>query len=47
MELFGYKIEKQLGSSSQKSSSSFVPPDSLDGSTVINGGGINAFFRLI
>ena len=43
MELFGYKIEKQLGSSSQKSSSSFVPPDSLDGSTVINGGGINAY----
>ncbi len=44
MELFGYKIEKQLGSSViDKGSDSFVPPDLNDGSTVINGGGINAF----
>ena len=44
MELFGYKIEKQLGSSSeQENLNSFVPPDQLDGSTVINGGGVNAF----
>jgi hypothetical protein len=44
MELFGYKIEKQIGSAAyNKGSQSFVPPDLNDGSTVINGGGINAF----
>jgi hypothetical protein len=44
MELFGYKIEKQLGSSTvDKGDNSFVPPGFDDGSTVINGGGINAF----
>jgi len=44
MELFGYKIEKQLGSAViEKGTNSFVPPDLNDGSTVINGGGINAF----
>jgi hypothetical protein len=44
MELFGYKVEKQLGSATiEKGSNSFVPPDLNDGSTVINGGGINAF----
>lgn len=44
MELFGYKVEKRIGSSGkQAGSKSFVGPDMNDGSTVINGGGINAF----
>ena len=44
MELFGYKIEKKIGSSVvDKGSKSFVAPDLDDGSTVIEGGGINAF----
>ena len=44
MELFGYKIEKKIGSSVvDKGSKSFVAPNLDDGSTVIDGGGINAF----
>ena len=44
MELFGYKIEKKIGSSVvEKGSKSFVAPNLDDGSTVIDGGGINAF----
>jgi len=44
MELFGYNIEKRLGTSGKNSNSkSFVPTDINDGSTVINGGGINAY----
>jgi hypothetical protein len=44
MELFGYKIEKKIGSSVvDKGTSSFVAPNLDDGSTVIDGGGINAF----
>jgi len=44
MELFGYKVEKQLGSATiERGSTSFVAPDLNDGSTVINGGGVNAF----
>ena len=44
MELFGYKIEKKIGSSVvDKGVKSFVAPDMDDGSTVIDGGGINAF----
>jgi len=44
MELFGYKIEKKIGSSVvEKGTKSFVAPDLDDGSTVIDGGGINAF----
>jgi len=44
MELFGYKIEKKIGSSVvNKSVKSFVAPDLDDGSTVVDGGGINAF----
>jgi hypothetical protein len=44
MELFGYKIEKKIGSNVvDKGSKSFVAPDLDDGSTVIDGGGINAF----
>ena len=44
MELFGYKIEKKIGSSVvDKGTKSFVAPNLDDGSTVIDGGGINAF----
>jgi len=44
MELFGYKVERKIGSSVvDKGAGSFVPPDLNDGSTVIDGGGINAF----
>ena len=44
MELFGYKIEKRIGSNVvDKGTTSFVAPDLDDGSTVIDGGGINAF----
>jgi len=44
MELFGYKVEKKIGSSIvDKGSQSFVPPNLDDGSTVVNGGGVNAF----
>ena len=44
MELFGYKIEKKIGSSVvDKGSKSFVAPNLDDGSTVIDGGGIHAF----
>ena len=44
MELFGYKIEKKIGSSvAEKGTKSFVAPNLDDGSTVIDGGGINAF----
>ena len=44
MELFGYKIEKKIGSNVvDKGTTSFVAPDLDDGSTVIDGGGINAF----
>ena len=44
MELFGYKIEKKIGSSAvDKGSKSFVAPNLDDGSTVIDGGGIHAF----
>jgi hypothetical protein len=44
MELFGYKIEKKIGSSvGEQGTKSFVAPNLDDGSTVIDGGGINAF----
>ena len=44
MELFGYKIEKRIGSATvEKGTKSFVAPDMDDGSTVIDGGGVNAF----
>tara|TARA_B110000495_G_scaffold33033_1_gene25789 strand:- start:232 stop:1887 length:1656 start_codon:yes stop_codon:yes gene_type:complete len=44
MELFGYKIEKKIGSNVvDKGTTSFVAPDLDDGSTVIDGGGVNAF----
>lgn len=43
MELFGYKIEKKIGSSVDDKAKSFVAPDLDDGSTVIDGGGVNAF----
>ena len=44
MELFGYKIEKRIGSSVvDKGTKSFVAPNLDDGSTVIDGGGVNAF----
>ena len=44
MELFGYKLEKKIGSSViEKGTDSFVPPDLDDGSTIVDGGGINAF----
>ncbi len=44
MELFGYKLEKKIGSSIiEKGTDSFVPPDLDDGSTIVDGGGVNAF----
>ena len=44
MELFGYNIEKKIGSAViEKGTKSFVAPDLDDGSTVIDGGGVNAF----